>query len=103
MMKNSLVCFHLQMLIGLFGIVTGYDGEFPFGKPGDEYGETRYVGMRVVRQFENNFRSVTAGIQKVLIVKMKNQCSLYKCTKIYGALIFMWSNFDDGGGMSQPY
>jgi dolichyl-phosphate-mannose--protein O-mannosyl transferase len=38
------------MLIGLFGILTGYDGEFPFGKPGDEYGETRYVGMRVVRQ-----------------------------------------------------
>lgn len=36
------------MLIGLFGILTGYDGGFAFAKPGDEYGETRYVGMRVV-------------------------------------------------------
>lgn len=38
----------LQMLIGLFGILTGYDGGFAFAKPGDEYGETHYVGMRVV-------------------------------------------------------
>ncbi|KAK3595928.1 hypothetical protein CHS0354_032436 [Potamilus streckersoni] len=36
-----------KMLIGLAGYLTGYDGEFPFSKPGDEYGETRYVGMRV--------------------------------------------------------
>lgn len=36
-----------KMLIGLFGILTGYDGGFAFAKPGDEYGETRYIGMRV--------------------------------------------------------
>lgn len=36
-----------KMLIGLFGILTGYDGGFAFAKPGDEYGETHYVGMRV--------------------------------------------------------
>lgn len=35
-----------KMLIGLFGILTGYDGGFAFAKPGDEYGETRYIGMR---------------------------------------------------------
>ncbi|XP_076442071.1 protein O-mannosyl-transferase 2-like [Babylonia areolata] len=36
-----------KMLIGLSGYLTGYDGSFHFAKPGDEYGDTRYVGMRV--------------------------------------------------------
>lgn len=36
------------MLIGLAGIMSGYDGSFPFNKPGDAYGDTNYVGMRVV-------------------------------------------------------
>ncbi|KAL8589782.1 hypothetical protein ACOMHN_020785 [Nucella lapillus] len=36
-----------KMLIGLSGYLTGYDGSFPFSKPGDEYGDTIYVGMRV--------------------------------------------------------
>ncbi|XP_046577574.1 protein O-mannosyl-transferase 2-like [Haliotis rubra] len=36
-----------KMLIGLAGVTTGYDGSFPFAKPGDEYGGTNYVGMRV--------------------------------------------------------
>lgn len=37
------------MLIGLSGKLTGYDGTFGFIKPGDKYGDTNYVGMRVVR------------------------------------------------------
>lgn len=36
------------MLIGLAGYLTGYDGSFSFAKPGDEYGDTPYMGMRVV-------------------------------------------------------
>lgn len=36
----------VQMLIGLSGYLTGYDGTFPFDKPGDKYGNTSYVGMR---------------------------------------------------------
>ena len=36
------------MLIGLSGYLTGYDGEFPFDKPGDDYNEVNYVGMRMV-------------------------------------------------------
>ena len=36
------------MLIGLSGYLTGYDGEFPFDKPGDDFGEVNYVGMRMV-------------------------------------------------------
>ncbi|CAH1263588.1 POMT2 [Branchiostoma lanceolatum] len=35
-----------KMLIGLSGHLTGYDGTFPFEKPGDNYGETKYIGMR---------------------------------------------------------
>ena len=37
------------MLIGLSGSMTGYDGSFAFDKPGDKYGDTQYMGMRVVR------------------------------------------------------
>lgn len=36
-----------KMLIGLAGYLTGYDGSFPFAKPGDEYGDTNYIGMRI--------------------------------------------------------
>ena len=36
------------MMIGAFGRLTGYNGSFPFNKPGDKYGDTPYVGMRIV-------------------------------------------------------
>lgn len=36
-----------KMLIGLAGVLTGYDGSFPFHKPGDQYPDSTYVGMRV--------------------------------------------------------
>ncbi|XP_066923151.1 protein O-mannosyl-transferase 2-like isoform X1 [Clytia hemisphaerica] len=35
-----------KMLLALAGWMTGYNGEFSFEKPGMEYGEHRYVGMR---------------------------------------------------------
>ncbi|XP_061105285.1 protein O-mannosyl-transferase 2 [Conger conger] len=35
-----------KMLIGLAGYMTGYDGTFPFGKPGDKYEDHNYWGMR---------------------------------------------------------
>ncbi|KAI8787689.1 protein O-mannosyl-transferase 2 isoform X1 [Biomphalaria glabrata] len=35
------------MLIGFAGVMTGYDGSFPFHKPGDQYEDVNYVGMRV--------------------------------------------------------
>ena len=38
----------LQMLLALAGWMSGYGGGFPFDKPGDLYGEEKYVGMRVV-------------------------------------------------------
>lgn len=36
------------MLIALSGKLTGYDGTFPFEKPGDKYDGARYEGMRIV-------------------------------------------------------
>ena len=39
---------HAQMLIGAAGWLSGYDGAFDFKQPGQLYGDTRYVGMRVV-------------------------------------------------------
>uniref|UniRef100_A0A673C3P4 Protein O-mannosyl-transferase 2 n=1 Tax=Sphaeramia orbicularis TaxID=375764 RepID=A0A673C3P4_9TELE len=35
-----------KMLIGLAGYMTGYDGTFPFIKPGDKYEDHNYWGMR---------------------------------------------------------
>ncbi|XP_020775426.1 protein O-mannosyl-transferase 2 [Boleophthalmus pectinirostris] len=35
-----------KMLIGLAGYMTGYDGSFPFVKPGDRYEHHNYWGMR---------------------------------------------------------
>ncbi|CAL8300074.1 unnamed protein product [Boreogadus saida] len=35
-----------KILIGLAGHMTGYDGTFPFVKPGDKYGHHNYWGMR---------------------------------------------------------
>lgn len=40
--------FFLQMLIGLAGYLSGYDGTFPFVKPGDKYEHHNYWGMRGV-------------------------------------------------------
>ncbi|XP_074091734.1 protein O-mannosyl-transferase 2 isoform X2 [Macrotis lagotis] len=34
------------MLIGLAGYLSGYDGTFPFQKPGDKYEHHNYIGMR---------------------------------------------------------
>ncbi|XP_055586526.1 protein O-mannosyl-transferase 2 [Uranotaenia lowii] len=36
-----------KMLIGLSGYLTGYDGKYPFDKPGDKYNGTHYEGMRI--------------------------------------------------------
>ncbi|TMW46383.1 hypothetical protein DOY81_008535 [Sarcophaga bullata] len=35
-----------KMLIGLSGYLTGYNGTYPFEKPGDKYNGTHYEGMR---------------------------------------------------------
>ena len=40
-----------QMSIALAGYLSGYNGSFPFDKPGNPYGENSYVGMRLVRWF----------------------------------------------------
>lgn len=52
-MVNHVLLKHLfvlwaQMLIGLAGYLTGYDGTFPFIKPGDKYEHHNYWGMRGV-------------------------------------------------------
>ncbi|KAJ8674354.1 hypothetical protein QAD02_005616 [Eretmocerus hayati] len=40
-----------KMLIALSGYLTGYDGTFPFEKPGDKYENVNYIGMRVFCTF----------------------------------------------------
>eukprot|EP00794_Sanderia_malayensis_P020305 gene20305-22297_t len=36
-----------KMLLALAGWISGYGGGFAFDKPGDPYGEEKYVGMRI--------------------------------------------------------
>lgn len=36
------------MLIAASGVLTGYNGTYPFEKPGDKYNGTSYEGMRLV-------------------------------------------------------
>ncbi|GFU18652.1 protein O-mannosyl-transferase 2 [Nephila pilipes] len=36
-----------KMLIGLSGKLSGYNGTFPFNKPGDKYEDHKYLGMRL--------------------------------------------------------
>lgn len=45
--------FYKQMLIALSGVMTGYNGSFPFEKPGDKYNDVNYVGMRKVKSLWN--------------------------------------------------
>lgn len=74
------------MLIGLFGILTGYDGGFAFAKPGDEYGETRYVGMRVV-SFKN---SIFIPTQIPLLKKTVDHfCKVQVCLILYEVFHFV--------------
>lgn len=42
------------MLIALSGVLTGYNGSFPFEKPGDKYDGVNYVGMRKVYKWKLN-------------------------------------------------
>lgn len=38
-----------KLLIAAGGYMTGYNACFPFEKPGEEYGDHHYYGMRLVR------------------------------------------------------
>ncbi|KOX71057.1 Protein O-mannosyl-transferase 2 [Melipona quadrifasciata] len=40
-----------KMLIALSGYLTGYDGTFPFEKPGDKFENVKYIGMRIFCTF----------------------------------------------------
>ena len=64
----------MQMLVGLSGYLTGYNGSFPFSKPGDEYGDTNYVGMRVVRHCSVCFCSASTHYRWTLL----QCCSLWQ-------------------------
>ena len=42
------LCYLLQLIIAVAGVLGGYNGSFEFKEPGQEYGDTPYVGMRIV-------------------------------------------------------
>lgn len=46
----SLIDLFFKMLIAMSGVLTGYNGTYPFEKPGDKYNGTSYEGMRIVKK-----------------------------------------------------
>jgi dolichyl-phosphate-mannose--protein O-mannosyl transferase len=48
-----------KMIIGAVGYLTGYNGTFPFEKPGDLYHDHNYLGMRIVSKNFYNYFSVS--------------------------------------------
>lgn len=59
------------MLIGLAGYLSGYDGTFPFQKPGDRYEQHNYMGMRGVRRYRlvSSFLALLCFSVRVLRLK----------------------------------
>lgn len=55
------------MLIGLSGYLTGYNGTYPFEKPGDKYNDTRYEGMRYVGT-QSLINHITNSINDMLFI-----------------------------------
>ncbi|KAK7103260.1 protein O-mannosyl-transferase 2-like [Littorina saxatilis] len=82
-----------KMMVGLAGYLTGYNGSFPFAKPGDEYGDTNYVGMRVF-----------CALLGAALVPMAYQC-VYLLTQSLVASIFAASFilFDTGTSTLSRY
>ncbi|XP_011504680.1 PREDICTED: protein O-mannosyl-transferase 2 [Ceratosolen solmsi marchali] len=60
-----------KMLIALSGHLTGYDGTFPFEKPGDKYKNVNYIGMRMFC----TFLGATIVPLSFLIVWKLTQCA----------------------------
>ena len=74
------------MSIALAGYLSGYNGSFPFDKPGDQYGENQYVGMRLVRSFclcyiKQLFFSYDQIVSLVILGYSKAFCSSKKAAK----------------------
>ncbi|XP_032403391.1 protein O-mannosyl-transferase 2 isoform X2 [Xiphophorus hellerii] len=51
-----------KMLIALAGYMTGYDGTFPFVKPGDKYEDHNYWGMRGELSHSHTAALITAAL-----------------------------------------
>ena len=67
------------MLIGLSGYLTGYDGEFPFDKPGDDYGDVSYVGMRMVCVI---YLALQRIMETCLMPYANNKCAMHLLVRI---------------------
>ena len=45
---NTTIVFKFTTIVSSSIFVSGYNGTFPFEKPGDPYGDHNYIGMRIV-------------------------------------------------------
>ncbi|XP_063354141.1 protein O-mannosyl-transferase 2 [Pelmatolapia mariae] len=61
-----------KMLIGLAGYMSGYDGTFPFIKPGDKYENQNYWGMRGFCAALGSFLPIFAYL---IVLELSNSCT----------------------------
>ncbi|XP_042074178.1 protein O-mannosyl-transferase 2 isoform X3 [Haplochromis burtoni] len=61
-----------KMLIGLAGYMSGYDGTFPFIKPGDKYENQNYWGMRGFCATLGSFLPIFAYL---IVLELSNSCT----------------------------
>uniref|UniRef100_A0A669CN42 Protein O-mannosyl-transferase 2 n=1 Tax=Oreochromis niloticus TaxID=8128 RepID=A0A669CN42_ORENI len=61
-----------KMLIGLAGYMSGYNGTFPFIKPGDKYENQNYWGMRGFCAVLGSFLPIFAYL---IVLELSNSCT----------------------------
>uniref|UniRef100_A0A4W6EX21 Protein O-mannosyl-transferase 2 n=1 Tax=Lates calcarifer TaxID=8187 RepID=A0A4W6EX21_LATCA len=71
-----------KMLIGLAGYITGYDGTFPFIKPGDKYEHHNYWGMRGVCHFSHTPIQSFHSFKKSSYIMGVDVSSLLLCSTV---------------------
>ncbi|KAI1895490.1 hypothetical protein AGOR_G00106800 [Albula goreensis] len=72
-----------KMLIGLAGYMTGYDGTFPFGKPGDKYEHHIYWGMRGFCAFLGSFLPPFAYLTVLSLSQSTTAALISACLLIF--------------------
>uniref|UniRef100_A0A3B4B519 Protein O-mannosyl-transferase 2 n=1 Tax=Periophthalmus magnuspinnatus TaxID=409849 RepID=A0A3B4B519_9GOBI len=72
-----------KMLIGLAGYMTGYDGSFPFVKPGDRYEHHNYWGMRGFCALLGSFLPILAYLTVLELSRSQTAALITACLLLF--------------------
>ena len=82
------------MLVGLSGFLSGYNGSFPFSKPGDEYSDDFYVPIRLVSTLPNLYVAIEMFVNfSVLnVLSCFIICRNTLCVFLFPVLCLAWNS-----------